>query len=768
MTGRFAFGLLAGVLAALGAWNGGFADWHLAIPCALLVAGAACLCLRNFRPLGAACFGALLAGSALRDYAQHALPQAREERALVHAEVEGIPERRGALLQFTALLSPLRAGTALLPGTRAALRWEQAPALEPGEHWQLLVTLHAPPAAANPGSADQSLQSLRLRLHAGGQVVASPLDRRLAAPVASLDRLRSRLARWMAAHVVERDSAALLVALAVGDTQRVSPEQWRVFNAVGITHLVAISGLHVTGFSLVAGWLAAQAWRRSPRLQRRIVRTSFAAAVGVLAAAGYALLSGWSVPAQRTLVMLACWHGLHALARRRDAATTLAAGLVGVLLLDPLAPLAAGFWLSFLAVGSLLLAGALAPPLAVLATGACSRGWAVARALLGEQAWVGVALLPVTVAVFGSVSLAGLGVNLLAIPFFSLLLVPLVLAATALAMAWAPLAVLPLQLAAWIAQQAWPWLEAAADLPHALWRVQPAPWWYVLAAPALALLLLPWRGWMRASAALALLPLAWPVRATLLPGEFAATVFDAGSGEAILLRTAHHALLYGDGEVHGSAGRTTARAIVPALRHYGLARLDRVLLPRVDADQGAGVAALDAVLEAPPPLWAGSGQGRQEALPPEFAACRPGEGWTWDGVAFDWLPGGGCALRVASGAAALLLPGAERATLLSHAIAPQLAPTPLVLVPGQGARTAHSAALVAAARASVAIVATTERAAGRGTARASIAAWCASGARVLVTGTTGALEIVARPDGQIRIAMPRRAQVSCATGNRAE
>ena len=183
----------------------------------------------------------------------------------------------------------------------------------------------------------------------------------------------------------------------------------------------------------------------------------------------------------------------------------------------------------------------------------------------------------------------------------------------------------------------------------------------------------------------------------------------------------------------------------------------------------------------PPALWAGRGIGRREdedhatgpdeggeRLPPEFSPCVPGTGWNWDGVAFDWLAGGGCALRVASGAAALLLPGAERAAALSHGIAPALPPTSLVLVPGGGARTAHSAALVAAARARVAILATTPRAAGRGSAQASIAAWCASGARVLVTGTTGALEIAARPDGEIRIAMPRRAQVSCATGMRPE
>jgi competence protein ComEC len=755
MSAATAIGILAGVLAALAAWSEG---WRAApgwLPWALALAGVLLAAQPRWRPIAGLCTGLLLAGFTLHDYDLGLLPPTFDERVLVEARVVGIPQRRGAVEHFTARLAPLRPGSGLHPGMLASLRWDDAPRLHAGEAWQLLVGLHAPPAAANPGSGDTSLLALRLRLQGAGQVVASPLNRRNAARCCTLDRLRERLGSWMARRIPERDAAALAVALGVGDTQRVSVEQWRIFNAVGITHLVAISGLHVTLFSLIAGGCAAQAWRRWPGLQARCARSSCAAVVGVAAATGYALLAGWSVPTQRTLLMLATWHGLALLGRAKRADTTLGVGLVGVLCLDPLSPLSAGFWLSFLAVAALMLGSVVGSPEA--------GGW---RGMLREQAWVGMALLPVTIAVFGSLSLAGLVVNLAAIPFFSFLLVPLVLAATACAPLLPWLAGWLLHLAAACVHLAWPLLETAANLRLALWRAEPGAAWYLLAAAALAVALLPWPRWMRASAALALLPLAAPARAPLPVGSFVATTFDLGSGEATLVRTARHALLFDDGEVHGSGGAVTARVLVPALRHYGLSQLDLVLLPRLDADHGDGIAGLDAALALRPGLWAAPR--KAEALAQEFRACTAGERWQWDGVDFVVLAAEGCVLRIASGASALLLPGPIPAARQRVSLAAAIAPTPVLLVPGQGARSAWSPALAAAARPQWVILAGTPRTAARPAQAATLAAWCATGARALLTGQSGAIEMAFSPTGAIRIATRRRASVSCPIESAAE
>ena len=702
MTGVHACALLAGVLAALG-----IHAQHLACPAWapwLIAAGLSLYCARRLRPLATLCAGALWVWWPLGVYDRACLPAAFDERVLVNAQLQGLPLRRGADEYFTALLRPLHPGVTPAPVLRATLHWADAPALRAGEHWRLLVQLRAPAVAVNPGSTGSAAQWLRQRVHASGQVLASNLDIRLAPAPRSLDALRERIAEAIEARVAERDSAALIIALAIGDTQRVSVEQWRVFNAVGITHLVAISGLHVTLFCQLCAALTGLLWGRCAPLQRCLPRHSCAALVGLLASLAYALLAGWSVPTQRTLLMLATWHGLRMAARPRPAARTFASGLVGVLLLDPLAPLAAGFWLSFLAVGALLLQGALTPQV--------MHGW---RGMLRTQGQVTAALVPVTIAVFGSVSMAGLAVNLLAIPVFSLLLVPLVLGATVALGVWPTLATGLFKLATLLIGLTWPALRAAAGSPLALLRAAPPTWWYLLAVAAVAVALLPWRPWMRVTALLALLPATVPASTSQPQGGFAATVFDVGRGQAVLVRTAGHALLFDDGENWGSGGAISAARLLPALRYYDVRRLDVLLLPRLDADRGAGVLALAAAVP-PSALLAGG----ERELPPEFAACRAGTRWRWDGVDFELLDASACTLRISAGDSVLVLTG----------------PLP----PGAASHERQSVQFNAGAT-QLALLSATARAAQEASVANAASTWRAAGAVVFVTGLDGALEL---------------------------
>ncbi|MDE2220154.1 MAG: ComEC/Rec2 family competence protein, partial [Gammaproteobacteria bacterium] len=574
------------------------------------------------------------------------------------------------------------------------------------------------------------------------------LNLRLASAGPGIDVPRERIARAIAARVIERDAAALIIALAVGDTQRVSSEQWRVFNAVGITHLVAISGLHVTLFCLVTAWLAGRLWMRIAWLQPRLPRHTFATLIGLAAALGYALLAGWSVPTQRTLLMLAAWHGLRWAARPRRAAQTLGAGLLGVLLLDPLAPLAAGFWLSFLAVGALLVLGALTP--------AASHGW---RGLLRTQGYVTAALLPATLAVFGSVSLAGLVVNLFAIPLFSLLLVPLILSATLALAIWPALATALYGLAALLIGCFWPILHAIASGPLALLRVVPPAWWYLLAALALAVALLPWRPWMRCTALLALLPAAVPATHRVPPGALIATVLDVGRGEAVLLHTAGHVLLYDDGEVWGSHGAVAANALAKALRYYGVRAIDVLVLPRLDGDRGAGALALDALLPVASRM---AGRGRAaiadaaagKVLPPEFGACQAGARWHWDGVEFEVIEAGSCTMRVRVADRSLLLAGS--AAGISAAVTGARnarAPTAIVLGAAHGGTALRAATSDEFAATPWILLSASARDAARAAATHPAVSFAGAppenaGARLRITGVEGAFEMRFGSDGR--------------------
>jgi competence protein ComEC len=297
---------------------------------------------------------------------------------------------------------------------------------------------------------------------------------------------------------------------------------------------------------------------------------------------------------------------------------------------------------------------------------------------------VSLALAPLTFLVFGGVSLVGLLANLVAIPVMSFVLVPLVLAGAVCALAW-PLACGPLfALAAALHDLLWPVLVWAADLDLAVWRREPPPWWLVLSLPAALLLLLRWPWVLRAAAAAMALPLVFAPSRMPAPGEARVWLLDAGRGSAALVLTRHHALLFDTGDEWNTRGSRAARVVLPAMDALGLRRLDRVILPRLDADRARGAALLALEREVAQVVVGGHWQGT--SLP--VRACRD-ESYVRDGVAFEVFAAGprDCALRVAVGPHAILLGGdldarAERA-LLSRLPAGRLASD--VVLMGRGA-----------------------------------------------------------------------------------
>ena len=767
--GRVAAALLAGTVFALLIEGAGVLDsilfpvgllaqrWMLVAFLVIVVAWGIPQPLRW--PLAGFLVGLWMSLSQLAEYHRHLLSEtdAAGDRWLVAARVLSIPERSGADLSFTAELVPARPPVAQASAApaepswplRVRLQWRRAPRVLVGEIWQLPVTLSPLSSPRNPGQGWFDRQSLRAGVHASGTVLDSRLIVQMNPAPLSIDAVRAWFAARIHAAIAERDSAALLVALAVGDTQYVSREQWRVFNATGITHLIAISGLHVTLFSLLTAALARRVWAGLPWLWQHVRREHCAALSGVLAAWGYALLSGFSVPAQRTLIMLATWHGLRCLARPAAAAPALAVAVIFVLLLDPLAPLSAGFWLSFSAVAVLI--HALPVAAAPSGTNFMQRAVHAAMELWRTQWRVALGLLPITLAVFGSASVAGLYVNLVAIPLFSFALVPLILCSLPLLPLWPSGAHGLLQAAAHIATLMMPWLTRAADWDHALWRIHAPPWAVLLAVPAVWLLLLPGRWFVRSSACCALLPLLWPQSSAPASGEFIATVLDTGISQSIIVRTAHHALLYDNGEHWGSDGMLTRNALLPALRGMRLRELDRVVMPCLDNDRAAGLAALAS--ESAVTRWQAGGAVLD--LPPEFAPCLAGERWQWDGVQFESLLDDECVIRIsvprndqsAGGATMLLAPEIDR-TAQQRLLDAGSVHSDVLLVPRHAAAIAHLPEFRAATGARWAVVAQSRRGAGTAAVQRTLAAWQQGGAQLWITGISGAVEIHGR-GGQI-------------------
>lgn len=689
------------------------------------------------------------------------------ERLVADCELTSLPELSAVGTSFDAACAqrlPRRGASREPRVLRLRVRLPlDAPAQTPraGEHWQWLLEVRSLSASLNPGAVDAERQWYRERLHGFARVRRSAFTRRLASAPPGLLRLRSSVVDAIAQRVADRDARALIAALAVGATGELTREQWRIFAVTGITHLIAISGMHVTAFAVVAMTLARRMWRALPRrAAARIDRERFAAFIGIAAAIAYAAVAGMSVPTQRTLVMLLIAATARLSSRQIGAAQLLSLAAIAVLLIDPYAPLAAGFWLSFIAVGVLIALGALPLPGSAGEGAARSpaswRDTRLGRGLVAMhegarlQSLIVVAMAPLTLLLFGSVPLAGLLVNLLAIPLFSFALVPLTLAGVACmpaishgvdlaAPAWRVVEIL------WVA--AAPALEWAAGLPAALWQPDVSPLW-LFASPLLVLAaLLPWPASLRGAATLALLgPLLAGARALPGAGQVQATVLDTGQGLAIILRTARHSALYDTADVHGAEGTAVARVVLPALRATGVVRLDRLIVSDLSPSHVIGAAVLTASFPVDQARTAGHWASADITTLP----CSPAEHWDWDGVQFSWLDAGvssPCVLRLATGRHVMLLTGSldtsgEQLLLRD----PAALRAEVIIVPRHGSTMASSAEFVSAVQPRLAIVV-----AGAGVASQVVDRWRAAGAQWFSTQRCGALQLSLSASG---VALP--------------
>ena len=470
---------------------------------------------------------------------------------------------------------------------------------------------------------------------------------------------------------------------------------WELFRATGVAHLMSISGLHITLFAWLAAALLGRAWRCSARCCLWLPAPTVALVGGVLLALAYALLSGWGLPAQRTVAMLTVVAVLRLAGLRWPWHQVWLLALAAVVLADPWALWQPGFWLSFVAVGVLFAAAARAPhgPQGLRAR---------VVALLRTQAVVTLALTPLGLLLFGQVSLVGVVANLLAIPWVTWVITPLAL----LGMCWPPL----WQLAVLCVQPLLALLSWLAQWPAAQWFAPAAPAWAALAAVVGGIWLvlrLPWP--LRLMGLPLLLPALWWQPARPAPGSFTLLAADVGQGNAVLVRTRSHGLLYDTGPRHGPDSDAGQRVLVPLLRALGQ-RLDVLMLSHGDNDHIGGAGA---VLRAQPQAMLRGAVDPQWPAPMQRSAtaCVAGQRWQWDGVAFEVLhplsralsidaaPNThSCVLRIvaANGATALLAGDIERAqeAALLAARAPLRADW--LLVPHHGSKTSSSAEWIAA------------------------------------------------------------------------
>lgn len=679
------------------------------------------------------------------------LDPALEGRDLaVAGEVVSIPERSARRVQFD--FAPSAPDGERLPAIIRLSWYDAARAPRAGECWQLEVRLRGVRGFANAGGFDYEGQLFRESIGASGYVRASTANRLLrgAGWNRPILRLRAIMASRMSEILGDSSAAGVLTGLAVGATLGITAEQWRVFSATGTTHLIAISGLHVTMIAALAMLIARAVWR-SLRRPPHTPCVDVANLCGAAAATAYALLAGFSVPTQRTLAMLVVALAATWLRRAQPASHALALALIVVLLIDPHAALTPGFWLSFVAVAAILLA---------LAGG--SESSSRAREFLHTQGVVTLALAPATLVLFGSISLVAPLANLLAIPLFSAVLVPLTLTGVAMLGLFPPLGEWLLAFAARIFELAWPALELAARWPGALVHLPAPPVWLAIALGVAAFVaVVPFPARLKMLCLAVALPLAASPGTGPARDELDVDVLDVGQGLAVVLRTQRHVLVYDTGPAFRSGRSAGELAVVPFLYQQGVRRIDLLVVSHADSDHSGGVAAVAAAI----PVASLRHGGARPGIDVPGTRCLRGEAWNWDGVRFEFLhpaPGeswtsndGSCVLRVATSRRAILLTGDIERSVETHLHAlGRLPPADVVIVPHHGSRSSSTSELTRALGASYAVVSAGHANRWGFPHEAVVQRWCASGADVIGTADWGgvslrlaATETVLRPSG---------------------
>jgi competence protein ComEC len=467
-----------------------------------------------------------------------------------------------------------------------------------GRKVELIVRLKGPKNLQNPEHFDY-VRWRQLR----GQVASGYVKQWLATggacnswnwPKLHLDKLRQslwqRIQDFAEIHAMSSVSVALWGALMLGQTSALSAHQWRVLAASGTTHLLVISGLHV---GLVAGLVM---------LLMRLLTFPFGinsslglrvgAWVGLGAAIGFALLSGFGLPAQRAVIMLVglMWGLMWGL--QLSFTQRLFIAFFVTLVLQPLSAFSLGFWLSYTAVLAL----------GLVWYGSSNQGWRHRiMPLFAAQAALSLLVLPVIAIGTGNISLVSPLVNLFLVPLFSLLFIPalLLISITAIFTPLDPVFFMGIDVTFAVL---WEGLETVASLAWATVFIGQLPIAIFVSIFMVALLCLLMRRW-HWPLLLLLMPLVLfktlevlqinaPKYARLNELPVVITLLDVGQGLSVWVRQGKHNMLYDVGNYYLSGFNFVDAVILPEMRSEGVQQLDLVVISHWDMDHSGGLETL--------------------------------------------------------------------------------------------------------------------------------------------------------------------------------
>ncbi len=599
----------------------------------------------------------------------------------IEGVVTGLPERSLIAQQFQFAIRQEASG--FFP-RKVILNYYGDADIRPGQRWRFDVRLNRPHGFFNPGGFDYEAWLLQQGVSARGYVRNATSNRLLEdstsvrfsnlftqPPSVWLHSIRYSLKNRLQTLLGDSAYGGLLIALLLGDRSAISQEDWQLFSATGSNHLFVISGLHIgmiSGFAFGCALLLG----RGLGVARLVPLQKFAACIALVSALAYALLAGFTLPTQRAFIMLAVlMAGLFRNATYLLSFRLLLACVV-VLLLNPLAIVSSGFWLSFIAVAALLSFGGLPAAAGNGVQGESSLSEKTRRAaqyLVRPQLIVFIALAVPLVFFTQQFSLLAPLVNVFAIPVVGFFIVPLCFAALLMSLVYLPAASLLLKLAHACIALLLTFMEALVTWSAALAEIHLSPpelWDLPILFIAVLLLLLP-AGLCRKGLVLPLLACLLPLPETLRAMDedsplLRLHIIDVGQGLAAIVQTRRHVLLFDTGAKLSPDFNLGSAVVVPTLRALGIRALDTVVISHGDNDHAGGLGGIESAL----PIQTLIGNSVDVVARMPVQLCAETDAWKWDGVEFRFLKSGlefssennaSCVLQVRSGAGSVLLPG---------------------------------------------------------------------------------------------------------------